>query len=144
MPNQYTVNPRTVLERIESRCIPIPESGCWIWEGATDSDGYGHIKVDGIVRRVYVVLYELDKGPIPPGLQPDHLCRVKPCINPSHLELVTSRQNTLRGDGPTARNARKTHCKRGHAFTPDNIYRIPCCPDKRQCRTCIKLRSGWK
>ena len=80
------------------------------------------------------------RGPIPEGLTLDHLCRVRACVNPAHLEPVTLRENTLRSpSAPTAINARKTECLRGHAFTPENtwVHR-----SRRCCREC--KRSWWR
>jgi hypothetical protein len=77
------------------------------------------------------------RGPIPLGKEPDHLCRVRRCCNPDHMELVTSRENVLRGVSPAANNARKTHCNRGHELTGNNvrIYK-----NRRICLACDKLR----
>jgi hypothetical protein len=71
---------------------------------------------DGKVRLAHRVIYEYLVGPIPDGLSIDHLCRVRHCVNPAHLEPVTHRENVLRGQAPTAVNGRKTRCKRGHEF----------------------------
>ena len=100
---------------------------CWEWTGARDSNGYGHFRLPGSPRGVGVVsahcfAWELAHGPMPGDSEPDHLCKNRGCVNPAHLELVPHRENALRGSGPTARNARKTHCKRGHEFTPENTY----------------------
>lgn len=83
------------------------EKGCWNWTG-TLSKGYGVMKVHSRSTRVHRLMYEVFVGPIPEGLVIDHLCKNKQCVNPEHLEAVTSRENTLRGDGPTAINARKS------------------------------------
>ena len=72
-------------------------TGCWIWQRARNREGYGCIKSNGILLRAHRVAYEIVKGPIPEGLTIDHLCRVRACINPDHLEPVTGRENTLRG-----------------------------------------------
>jgi hypothetical protein len=105
-----------------------PELGpCWLWLGPPNSDGYGHIGEGphkGRLLKVHRVTYELLVGPIPEGLELDHLCRVRLCVNPVHLEAVTNRENMLRGVGVCALNARKTHCKHGHEFTPENTYRV--------------------
>lgn len=123
------------MARIEARMEPEPNSGCWIWLGATPwGRGYATMTIHGKPRRVHTVMWEEKFGAPPPGLVPDHLCRVPRCINPDHLEWVTNRVNILRGIGPTAINARKTHCPRGHALTGDNIYNRP--DMRRNCRRC--------
>jgi hypothetical protein len=94
---------------------------CWNWTAALDHGGYGHFRADGKTVRAHRFSYELHVGPIPVGLQIDHLCRNTRCVNPDHLEAVTGRVNTRRGFGPTARNARKTHCDRGHPLTSENL-----------------------
>src|SRR6266849_5089721 len=88
---------------------------CWEWTGALWR-GYGYFRT-WIAHRV---AYELLVGPIPPEKQVDHLCRNRGCVNPEHMELVTSYENILRGEGPTAANKRKLVCSNGHPFTPEN------------------------
>lgn len=96
---------------------------CWLWIGRLNSYGYAEIKVDGSpYRMAHRVAYEAWVAPIPEGLQLDHLCRVRHCVNPAHLEPVTNRENTMRGENFTAVNAAKTHCKRGHEFDEANTY----------------------
>lgn len=147
------------LEWLFERVHPVPFSGCWLWAGALNSNGYARIKVRGRKFQAHRVSYELKYGPIPVGLQMDHLCRVPCCINPDHLEPVTPQTNVLRSAVPAlvarrnqtplmrvlasgrakARNARMrdaTHCKRGHEFTPENAF-IPA-DGRRRCRLCIK------
>lgn len=80
------------------------DSGCWNWNGVV-SKGYGLIKVHSRSVRVHRLMYEVFVGPIPEGLVIDHLCKNKQCVNPEHLEAVTSRENTLRGEGPSSRKA---------------------------------------
>lgn len=107
--------------------------GCWLWTGSKNRGGYGTITVNGHTRAVHRVAYELLVGPIPDGLQLDHLCRVRHCVNPAHLEPVTQRENILRGQGLAAANAAKTHCLRGHPFDGSNTY---VWRGKRFCRAC--------
>src|SRR5690348_1907218 len=95
---------------------------CWTWQ-ATQTNGYGQFKIDGKQRYAHRVSYELTVGPIPDGLQIDHLCRNRACVNPAHMEPVTPRVNTLRGIGGAAARAARTHCPRGHAYTAENTYR---------------------
>lgn len=101
---------------------------CWLWTGSVNARGYGRVRrgpAPGKVIPAHRYAYMAVVGPIPPGLVIDHLCRVKRCVNPTHLEAVPDRVNVARGVGPTAVNARKTHCKRGHEFTPENTGRTP-------------------
>lgn len=107
--------------------------GCWLWSAARTADGYGNIKVDGKARRAHRLAYELSVGEIPAGLDLDHLCRNRSCVNPDHLEPVTRRENVLRGDGLAALRAKQTHCKSGHEFTPENTYTGS---GGRSCRRC--------
>ena len=115
---------------------------CWLWTGATDSHGYGKFKLDRRDRGAHRLVYEILVGPIPPGLQMDHLCRVRRCVNPDHLDVVTNRDNALRGWGFAAANATKTHCSKGHPFDVINTrVRIN---GGRQCRACdreVKRRA---
>lgn len=112
-----------------------PDS-CWIWHGSRLPDGYGQIRINGRTRGAHRVVYELLVGPIPDGLTLDHLCRTHACVNPRHLEPVTMRENTLRGVGPSARNATATHCHRGHEFTEANTHTWN---GHRSCRACRGL-----
>lgn len=118
-------------------CGPVhPTLGteCWLWVGSRDGAGYGHFGLDRRVEKAHRVAYELRVGPIPKGLALDHLCRNTSCVNPTHLEPVTSRVNSLRGVGVGAVNAKKTHCPKGHEYTPENTYSYK--PTFRQCRIC--------
>lgn len=108
---------------------------CWLWKGSRDSLGYGAVKVGGHTRRAHRVAWEFLREPIPPGLTLDHLCRVRHCVNPNHLEVVTLRENILRGMGVAANHARQTTCIHGHPLTPENSY----CRSggrERRCRAC--------
>lgn len=92
---------RTVRERLLSRLIIEPESGCLLWVGRVDACGYGRINAqsfNGIKRpqEVHRVAYEMFVGPIPAGLEIDHLCRVRHCASPAHLEPVTRAENNRR------------------------------------------------
>jgi hypothetical protein len=114
-----------------------PETGEWIWVGRVDRDGYGRFSGEGIHRIVYKLLV----GPIPPGLQIDHVkawgCTSRACLSPWHLEAVTPRENTMRSDSITALNAAKTRCIHGHLFTRANTYWWR---GSRHCRACVRRR----
>ncbi len=130
----------TVEQRFWGK-IEILASGCWGWKGGLTL-GYGSFFVRGGTRRAHRVSYELFKGPIPDGLTLDHLCRVRNCVNPAYLEPVTQHKNVLRGGGLAAINARKTHCPRGHPYSPENTQMEG---RKRRCRICSQLlhRERW-
>lgn len=102
--------------------FPEPNSGCWLWAGSVNGAGYGTIGLGrGNMKFVHRLTYVDAHGPIPPGTELDHKCSIPQCVNPDHLEAVTHRENCLRGRSPIAGNARKTHCKRGHPLSGDNL-----------------------
>lgn len=116
---------------------------CWEWQGTKQAE-YGLFREDGKNVLAYRWSYAFFGGVVPEGLQLDHLCRNRSCVNPAHLEPVTPRDNTLRGTGPAAKNAQKTHCKWGHPLSGDNLYVIirKGTPNpRRACKTCIQKRS---
>ena len=119
----------------------IRPDGCWEWVGARNAYGYGRIRIDGHEQFFHRAMYERAKGPIPPGLTLDHLCRNRACGNPAHLEAVTLGQNILRGVGPSALNAQKTHCPNGHPFVTGNLEgRWRTIGD----RLCLVCRNQWR
>jgi hypothetical protein len=134
---------------------PVPErrpdlGRCWIWNGTKGRAGHGQFNVDGRHVSAYRFAWELLVGPIPEGYEPDHLCRVPPCVKPiadefgpAHLEPVTRQENQLRGEGVGGRNARKTHCIHGHPFDEVNtIWRPSGGRDCHQCKREGALRYG--
>lgn len=130
------------LEQIwHDRCEPyiLPnEHGCWLWQRALRT-GYGVINVAKKMYGVHRVAYQVFNGPIPEGLEIDHLCRVRRCCNPAHLQAVTRRLNQYRGNG-WGGNFRKTHCPHGHPYDEENTYwhlQSPTC-FRRNCRECIR------
>lgn len=114
-------------------------TGCWTWNSSHVSSGYGVLSYKGRQLRAHRVAYELLVGPIPDTLVLDHLCKNRGCVNPAHLEVVTLGENTLRGDGPSGRNLRKTHCKRDHEFTAENTYVTK--NGGRACKQCGREKS---
>jgi hypothetical protein len=106
------------------------DNGCWIWTASLQGGNYGSFHLTHTVSRgAHRVAYEHFVGPVPEGLVLDHLCRVRHCVNPEHLEPVTQRENQRRG----ICGVLTTHCKRGHEFTPENTYRHK---GSRKCRRC--------
>ena len=113
--------------------------GCWAWTGVRKADGYGRLcERDGTQRSAHRFAYELLVGPIPDGLVLDHLYRNPSCVNPAHLEPVTSAENVRRG---VARCSKVTHCPKGHEYTEENTYRPPG-RERRMCRACAKTKPG--
>lgn len=127
--------PKPARERF-LRQTRITESGCVEWTGFLDRDGYGQFRPGGRESskvRAHRWAYEHFVGPIPEGMQLDHLCRNRACVSAAHLEAVTPRENTMRGVGPASLNARKTRCSKGHALSSDNTYTYGA---RRICKTC--------
>ena len=123
--------------------IHILESACWVWSGADSGNGYGRISVKGKTRATHIVAWELMKGErVPEGMVLDHQCLNRRCCTPEHLQPIPGIVNTLIGEGPTAKNALKTHCLRGHEFNEENtIVRVRNGRKSRECRACRKERS---
>ena len=107
----------------------VSDSGCWQWHGYTDRQGYGRFCLGRIQVRAHRIAWYLKHGTNPPCL--DHLCRVRNCVNPDHLEPVTNRENVVRGN--SARPVR-AECNKGHEFTEQNTYINP--KGRRECRKC--------
>ena len=119
--------------RMATHTVVMP-NGCWLWTGAKTRNGYGHIKIDGKLVLAHRASYEMHFGPIPNDSVIDHICRVRDCTNPNHLEAVSFQENVLRGVSFAAENAKKTHCANGHEYTEDNtIIRRG---GGRDCRIC--------
>lgn len=112
--------------------LPFTESGCIEWPGVRHH-GHGRVAHEGRLHYAHRLAYEQQVGPVPRGLVLDHLCRNPACVNPAHLEPVSDKENILRGTGAGARNARKTHCVRGHELAGDNLLT---CAGGRRCRAC--------
>ena len=104
-----------------------PETDCWIWTSSRTNRGYGTFTHNNRNKGgAHRIAYETFKGPIPTGKEIDHLCRNPSCVNPTHLEIVTGRENKLRGKTINATNAAKTHCPSGHEYVQGKHQR--CCP----------------
>lgn len=116
------------------------EQGCMEWMAALNKSGYGAFGVGPRgahkTHKAHRVSYELLVGPIPDGLVIDHLCRNRKCVVPDHLEPVTSGENTRRGEP-----AHRTHCTKGHEYTPENTLKYASNNGWRQCRTCAQVNA---
>lgn len=133
----------TLHRRLWAGTTVDPETGCWIWH-RLDRNGYGKITLPGgDTPQVHRLAYLLLGPPFDQALTLDHLCRNRACWNPAHLEPTTMRENILRGDGPTADNARKTHCLNGHELTPDNLrQRTGDRAHHRECKRCHRAQKA--
>jgi hypothetical protein len=121
--------PANTIDSILAKFVmPVTESGCWIWTGCDDGNGYGAVSFRCKRWLAHRLIYMAFIGNIPEDLELDHLCRVRCCVNPRHLEPVTRAVNVARGDG-----CQKTVCYKGHSKPP-----------KRHCLWCERERYGWK
>jgi hypothetical protein len=141
--------PETLVETVKAKLltkIQVLDNGCWIYLGNTNDGGYPTWRPypTSKVEYVHRCSYEIFNGPIPEGLEPDHTCKRRNCINPEHLEAVTRRVNVLRSDNPAGINARKTHCIRGHEFTPENTYPNGRDRKGRGCVACRNMRNAGR
>ena len=127
----------STADRFDSGYVPEPNSGCWLWTKSTSKNGYANFAWDG--RQSYAHRYAFGRfvGPIPSGTEIDHLCRVRSCVNPDHLEAVSHRANVLRGTSPSAFAARADKCKAGHEYTAGNTRTAE--GGRRVCRECHRL-----
>jgi hypothetical protein len=126
---------QSISERFWAKVDRLGAGECWEWLGYRSENGYGRFMPVYTIAPLYAHRwsYEATHGPIPKGLQVDHLCRNRSCVNPSHLEVVTPRDNVLRSTNFAAVHARKTHCPQGHPYDQQNtiLYR-----GRRHCRAC--------
>lgn len=128
----------TPMKRFHAK-VEVADTGCWVWTGGTDGENrYGgfYDSTTKRVARAHRWRWEQEHGPVPEGLELDHLCRTTLCVNPEHLEPVDHRTNLRRGEWGAGVNYRKTHCKHGHEFTEENTGRTPA--GHRFCRTCVR------
>jgi hypothetical protein len=133
-----TYAPPTVEERFWARVDKTED--CWLWTGALfQKSNYGMVSIDRVPYPAHRFAYELVVGPIPVGMQLDHLCRVRHCVRPDHLEPVSCRTNLLRGQTLAAANAAKTHCPKGHPYDEENTRFVRL---GRQCKECS--RDNWR
>ena len=140
------------LKRFMAKVRVNPETGCWEWTASRNRKGYGRFGMNRRNVLAHRAAYEHWVGPLPqwvgskpPELQLDHLCKVRHCVNPDHLELVTHREHVMRGDSPDltrVRFAAITHCPQGHEYTQDNTFiRMRGGYTSRKCRECEHIRD---
>lgn len=139
---------QTVMDRFMAKVSPEPNTGCWLWTAHLSQTGYGRFAHEGKAKEAYRVSYEMFVGEVPTGLDLDHKCRVRSCVNPDHLEPVTRAVNVQRGNARFAglRMLAKTHCPRGHEYSGDNLIQYR---GSRYCKSCKheqhrKWREGKK
>lgn len=123
-------------ESILKNCNKV-DSGCWLWTGYIAKSGYGQITIHRKSWKVHRLSYSVFKSPLIPGFEIDHLCKVRHCVNPAHLEQVTKKENILRSESWSAKNKRKTHCRNGHEYTPDNTLNLK--DGARRCKACNRV-----
>ncbi len=126
--NFYDYNPEWLMTKVDTLT-----SSCWLWVGSMYRNGYGKYGRKGIMA--HRIFYTLFREHVPEDMALDHLCKVRRCVNPDHLEIVTLAENIRRGDSLWGLNSRKTHCKRGHEFTLKNTG-VQRSDGGRVCRKC--------
>ena len=123
---------------------PVPRSRpdlgpCWLWQRSKTAPGYAQARIEGTVQLVHRWLYEQMVSTIPAALTLDHLCRVRHCVNPAHLEPVSRGENVLRGESPAAQANRQTRCSKGHLLTPGNLVNTS--RRQRRCLICSRQQN---
>jgi HNH endonuclease len=121
-----------LIDRFEEKYIPEPNCGCWLWIGAISQYGYGRMLVGGRLVLAHRFSYQTYKGPLIQGLELDHLCRMRCCVNPDHLEQVEHIENVRRGA------VIETHCKWGHPWDEKKTWMNG---KWRFCRACNNARQ---
>lgn len=121
---------------------------CWFWDGPVNRNGYSRTTIDGRTIVLHRLIYQIVKGPLTKKKVLDHLCRERRCCNPDHLQPVTAKENTRRGESGPGRNARKATCKRGHKLSGANVrIRKKKGGTERVCKACKRERESerrWK
>lgn len=128
------------LDRFFSKIQLNNQTGCWEWT-ASKGKGYARFNPSGKSLEAHRWIYEELVGEIPTGLHIDHLCRLRHCVNPDHMEPVTNWENMMRGESIVAKRARQTHCSRGHLLAGENISLVYFNGKHRRCLQCHALRE---
>lgn len=121
-------------KQLADKIMPCPITGCWLWSAYVGKNGYGYVNFNRTPTLAHRLVKSIIDGPLADGMECDHLCRVRSCVNPAHIEEVTSAENTRRGDAGK-RNREKTHCNRGHLLSGENLYLYS--RGARGCRECM-------
>jgi hypothetical protein len=129
---------KSIIERFLQK-IQVSDSGCWDWVGYRDRDGYGRVTINKVPYGTHRIIYEYYHGQICPDLVIDHLCKNRKCVNPTHLEQVTNKENLRRSPCTSTLNSAKTHCIHGHEFNDKNTRYRP--TGGRSCRICAALQA---
>lgn len=119
---------------LDTLLFPVPHLGpCWLWRAGRKDSGYATFDVEGVTFRAHKWYWEQINGPVPIGFELDHLCKIRHCVNPEHLELVSHYENVMRSSNIMAVHSRKTHCPSGHEYNLENtrLYQ-----DRRYCKLC--------
>lgn len=135
--NYTNINPQKIRKPLAERfwAKVLKTDKCWLWQGHINKvTGYGMILINRRPESAHITSYKLAGRQIPESMELDHLCRNRSCVNPDHLEPVSHRENVLRGINACARNARTTHCPKGHPYDLFNTYYRP--DGGRDCRIC--------
>lgn len=126
------------LARFWSMVTLADQDACWLWIGPTNAKGYGRFHANGASEMAHRTSVRIDGRHIPCGMEVDHGCKNRGCVNPRHLRVVTHQVNLLAGDTVAAASAAKTHCPVGHPYSGDNLINRK---GKRRCRECDRARS---
>lgn len=137
------LRPQMTAERLFANTLPEPNSGCWLWTGSYNQFGYGRANLNGQRVVAHKASFILHRGPVPDGMELDHICRVRLCVNPSHLEPVTKLVNVRRGMSGihhAEKQRAKQECPKGHPYSGTNLFTRRK-TGYRECRECMRQRQ---
>jgi hypothetical protein len=137
------MNNKSLKERFESKYIPEPNSGCWIWTDQCHYSGYGHFRLKNKTIRAHRMSWMIYKGEIPSNLIVCHKCDIKCCVNPDHLFLGSFKDNMVDKVNKKRHFFRKDFCKHGHKLDEKNIYSFTnkYGYSRRECKECMRIAA---